>query len=340
MVLARRAVCALSLALLLGAPPARADPERLAITAESDPVAGQPNGIDYEYDTAGPEMNLTIVSRPASGPPCAATAGVDAANVGSGGSTYVTPTPIELKGQGLGRVPFTFASAGPQRICAWLARTPDDVAAAAVADADVRLPRAALAVTAAERGAKAGGADVLVHVSGTAEAPADLYLSVVPGGSACPPTFDEDSDPVTLAVNPAGTATRVSGSFELDYATSALLSFRSWRICGYLQDGSTATAASTTATTLVDLVLRPALLSRPRVRRKGTAIACDGGRWRARPAARYAYAWLVGTRKVPGATGRRLAVTAAMRGRAIRCRVTATNRLGRTSATSKPVVAR
>jgi hypothetical protein len=337
----RRGALAALTSLLLLAVPAAARAESLWLAPGSDPVAGQPSGIDYEYDSAGVDMNLTIVARPASGPPCAATSGVDAAAVGaSGGSAYVTPTPIAVNGRGLGRVPFTFATPGSYRLCGWLARTPDDVAAVGVADVDVRLPRASLTVTARELAPKAGGADVLVHVTGSLEAAADVYVTAVGGGTACPPSYDEDTDPVALDPAPAGTPSRVTGGFDLSFQTRELLAFRTWRICAYLQDGTTAPAASATASALVDLVLRPALLRRPRVRQKGAAITCDGGRWKARPPATYGYAWLAGSRRIAGAKGRRLAVKPALRGKAIRCRVTARNRIGATTATSKAVTAR
>jgi hypothetical protein len=336
-VLLRGGLAALVVALLPAmAAPARA--ETLSVAVAADPVAGQPSGVDYEYDTGTSDLSVTLLVRPASGPPCGATAVIDGALVGaSGGATYVTPTPIMVEGHGGGRVPFTFSSPGPVRVCGWLARTPDDVAATAVADADVRLPRASLTLSAQEIGAKAGGADVAVRATGESEAPADLYVTAVPGGSVCPPTYGEDTDPTALDPSPAGTPTRVSGAFDLRFETRALLSLRSWRICGYLQDGTTAEAASATGSTPVNLVLRPTVVRRPRVRRQGGALTCDGGRWKARPSAAYRYTWLAGSRPIPRATKRRLAVGGALRGAAIRCRVTARNRLGATTATSRPV---
>ena len=341
MVPVRRALlalaCALATGAVLGVPgSAVAAPETLTLAVGADPVAGLPNGIDYEYDTAGQPLNLTIVARPVTGPTCGATAPIDRALVGaSGGATDVTPTPIEVSGAGLGRVPFTFTAPGAVRICAWLARSPDDVAATAVANADVRLPHASLALTATEVAPKAGGADIVVRATGTSEAPGDLYVTVISGVLSCPPAFDQDTDPTSLDPAPAGTPTRVTGGFDLTFQTVALLSFKPWRLCGYLQDGPTAAAAGATGSTVIDLVLKPALLRRPRVRRQGGGLVCDGGRWRARPAAKLAYAWLSGGRKIAGATGRRLAVKGSVRGKAVTCRVTATNKLGRSTATSR-----
>ena len=331
-------VCAFSVAWPVAA---HAEPQTLTVTVGADPVAGLPNGIDYEYDTAGQELNLTIVTRPASGPACGATAPIDATLVGaSGGSTYVTPTPIALAGRGGARVPFTFASPGPARVCAWLVRSPDDVAAAAIAAADVRLPHASVTLAATELSPKADGADVSVRATGTSEAPADLYVMAVAGTTGCPPTYDENTDPTVLDPTPAGTRTRVTGDFDVTFQTHALLTFKPWRICAFLQDGTTAAAASTVGTAVIDLVLRPALVRRPRVRQRGSALACDGGKWRARPAAKLSYAWLANGTKLAGATGKRLAIKPALRGKRLACRVTAVNRIGRSTATARAVVAR
>lgn len=328
------------LAVVALAAPAAAHAESLAITPGSDPVAGLPSGVGYDYDTSGATLNLVVVTRLTSGPQCGPTSAQDATIAGSSGTTYLTPTPLELTGAGLGRVPFTWTAPGTYRVCAWLSRSPDDAVNVISAEVDVRGPRASIALTAEESAARAGGADIVVKATGTSEAPADLLVSVVSVASACPPTYDENTDPVALDVSPAGTATRVTGAFALQFHTGELLAFRRWRICAYLQDGTTAASAGATAATLIDLFLRPALLSRPRVRQKGHAITCDGGRWKARPTARYTYTWLVGAKRLPGAKGRPLPVTAAVRGRAVRCRVSARNRLGAASATSKPVTAR
>jgi hypothetical protein len=323
--------------------PAAARAESLAIAAGSDPVAGLPDGVDYEYDTGTVPLNLQIVARPASGPACQPTIVTDTAAVGaSGGAAYVTPAPIELSGAGLGRVPFTFASPGPTRVCAWLYRSPDDVVVAATREVAVRAPQATVTVTAQQASPGPNGSDVDVRVTGTVEAASDLFVTVVGSGTPCPATFDDQTDPTALDVTPAGTPTRVTGAFDLRFHTREPLRNARWRLCAFLQDGSTAATASTLGTAMVDLVLRPALLARPRARqaRPGAAVTCDGGRWRGRPTPRLTYAWLRGAATIPGATGRRLAVTAKLRGKAVRCRVTARNAVGRSSGTSKPVTAR
>jgi hypothetical protein len=337
-----RKVALLAVLSVLAAP-AAARAESLTVGAGSDPVAGLPNGIDYEYDTGAVTLSLQVVARPASGPPCQPTVGIDAAAIGaSGGASFVTPTPLALTGSGLGRVPFTFPTAGPARVCAWLYRSPDDVVAVAAQDVGVRAPEAAIALAVQQSAPGATGSDLIVRATGTAEAAADLFLTVVPDGTSCPPTYDDLTDPTALDVVPADTATRVSGAFDLQFHTRGNLSYRRWRVCAYLQDGATGATTATTASAPADLKVRPLLLARPRARPAagGKAITCDGGRFKARPAATLSYTWLKGINKVPGATGRTLKLTPALRGAAVRCRVTARNALGTSTATSKPVTVR
>jgi hypothetical protein len=327
------------LALALTATPARA--ETLTVAAGGDPVAGLPNGIDYEYDTAGVQLGLEVLARPADGPPCQPTIVMDQAAVGpSGGAVPVTSSPLQLTGNGLGRVPFTFATAGRWRICAWLYRTPDDAVAAAANEAGVRAPATSLAVSAEAVGASAGGADLRARVTGSVEAASDVFTIVVPGGTACPPSYDEDTQPTVLDVLPAGTATRVSGAFDLRFGTRDRLGLQPWRVCAYVQAGASAPTATAVASAVVDVVLKPALLRRPRVRAAKGMLTCDGGRFRARPAAKTTYAWVRGGTPIPGARGRTLRVTKKLEGKAVACRVTATNKLGQTTATSRTITAR
>jgi hypothetical protein len=325
---------------LLAAGPARA--ESLTVAGGGDPTAGLPNGIDYEYDTGGVQLSLAVIVRPAAGPPCAPTGVIDAAAVGpSGGTVAATPTPLQVTGTGGGRVPLTFTTPGRFRICGWLYRTPDDVVSVAANEVEVRAPATSIGVTAAEVGPSAGGADLGAHVTGTTEAASDVFVTVVSAATSCPPSYDENTQPAILDVAPVGTATRVTGAFDLSFRTRERLAFQRWRVCAFLQNGAFADAATQVATTIVDFVLAPALLRRPRVTRSGGGVlTCDGGRFKAKPAATTTYAWMRGTTPIPGATGPRLKVTRALNGKAVACRVTARNRLGRTAATSRAITAR
>ena len=328
---ARAALVALAFAAV-GAAPAAA--ESLTIASGSDPVAGIPNGVDYLYDTGGVQLSLTVIARPASGPGCQPTSVMDANLVGSDGTTYVTPTPLPLQGNGGDRVAFTYATPGSYRVCGWLARSPDDVVAASSFEVDVRKPNASVAVQASQVAPKAGGSDVLLHLTGSTEATADLLALVMPSGSPCPATYDEEAGQTVFDVTPSGTPTRVTGAFDLSLQTRDLLSYRRWRLCAYVQDGLGATVSNAAGSALIDLFVKPQLLRRPRVKRQGSGLRCDGGLWRARPKAKLGYTWVAGGAKV--ATGRTLPASKA-RGRSVACKVTARNSKGRSTATSKTV---
>jgi hypothetical protein len=328
--------CALAALVPAVAAPA-AHAESLSISSGSDPAAGVPNGVDYLYDTGSVPLNLVIIARPASGPPCRPTSTIDAAEVGQEGTTYLTPTPIRLEGIGGDRVPYTYPAAGSYRVCSWLYRTPDDVAAVSSFSVDVRRIAAEVQLTASQLAPKAGGSDILLRLTGTTETAQDLLALVLPGGSPCPATYDPEAAQTVFDVSPSGTPTRVTGRFDATFQTRDLVSYRRWRLCAYLQDGSEAPAPAAAASTLIDMVVKPQLLRRPRARRQGGGLRCDGGLWRARPAATYTYTWLAGGRTI--ASGRALPAAKA-KGRAAACRVTAKNRLGSTTATSRPVRAR
>jgi hypothetical protein len=177
-------------------------------------------------------------------------------------------------------------------------------------------------------------------VTGSAEAASDLYVVLVAAAGACPATYDEATEPTLLDVTPPGTPTRVTGAFDLRFGTRERVSFQRWRICAYLQDGGSAPAAVAAGAAVVDVVLRPVVLRRPRVTAAKGVLTCDGGRFKAKPAATYRYAWLRGATAIPRATGRRLRVTRALKGKAVACRVTARNRLGGATATSRTITAR
>lgn len=110
-------------------------------------------------------------------------------------------------------------------------------------------------------------------------------------------------------------------------------------ICGYTNDGATTTLASSS------LILNvqgspgpgsgpPANVTRPRVTRSARKLVCSRGSWSTRPS-RYSYRWLVNGKRRRGATGRTLAVTRALRGRRVHCRVTASNAAGAATALSR-----
>jgi hypothetical protein len=67
----------------------------------------------------------------------------------------------------------------------------------------------------------------------------------------------------------------------------------------------------------------------------GETLTCLPGTWSGQPAPTFTYQWLVEGLSIPGATASTYTVLAADRGLVLSCRVTATNRVGSSSATSQ-----
>src|SRR5580765_4621674 len=97
-------------------------------------------------------------------------------------------------------------------------------------------------------------------------------------------------------------------------------------ICAYTHDGETVTLAAASLMLTVwpkeSAGRRPAIIEPPRITRTPGFLNCSKGQWSNRPTG-YAYAWSVGGRRV--GRGPRLGISAALRGRSVRCSVTASN---------------
>jgi hypothetical protein len=102
-------------------------------------------------------------------------------------------------------------------------------------------------------------------------------------------------------------------------------------MCAYTDDGGAVTLAAA-ALSLDVHDARPLNLSKPRVRRGAGRLVCRPGRWAGRPTA-YRYRWSVDGR--PAKRGRTVAVKR-LRGRTVRCSVTASNAAGAVTAVSRP----
>jgi hypothetical protein len=119
-------------------------------------------------------------------------------------------------------------------------------------------------------------------------------------------------------------------------------------LCGYTDDGATTTLATASLALNVEdapvpapspspsPIAKPANLTRPRLTRSARKLVCSRGSWSNGPS-RYSYGWLVNGKRKRGATGRILAVTRALRGRRVQCRVTASNAAGAAAAVSRPL---
>ena len=129
-------------------------------------------------------------------------------------------------------------------------------------------------------------------------------------------------------------------------------------ICGYTNDGASFTLTSASLTLNVQGAGTPAPspsptspssqrieepanatgpvnVKRPRVMRSGRKLVCSRGRWSNRPS-RYSYGWVVNRKAKKGPSGRKLRLTRKLRGRRVRCTVTAANAAGVTKVSSRP----
>jgi len=145
------------------------------------------------------------------------------------------------------------------------------------------------------------------------------------GGENLATALREDVDSAGSFSMPIGYTPRTPGRFL---------------ICGYTNDGATATLA--TASLILNVqgagnpALKPANVNKPRVRRFGRKLVCNRGRWSNRPS-RYSYGWRVNGKAKKGASGRKLRVARKLRGRRVQCTVTASNAAGATTAVSRPL---
>ena len=149
-----------------------------------------------------------------------------------------------------------------------------------------------------------------------------------------------------------------NGNFSIPFGYSPRIA-GSYLLCAYSNDGATYTLAKSSLNVIVDAggpppppsqpqtstptqsttVTKPVNVRAPRVVRSARKLVCRRGTWSHSPRT-FAYRWLIGGKKKRGATTSRLAITRSIRGRMVRCAVTASNAGGRTVAVSTAVRAR
>src|SRR5262249_20584155 len=141
-------------------------------------------------------------------------------------------------------------------------------------------------------------------------------------------------------------ATDAAGNWTIPVAVTPT-SAGPWLLCGYTDDGMGSTlgggsfvldikpaptppaapaappaAALPAAAPSAAVAAKPVNTTAPRVRRSGSTLVCDPGRWSSARGA-FAFRWSVNGKRKQGANGRKLHVTRALRGRKLACRVTA-----------------
>lgn len=121
------------------------------------------------------------------------------------------------------------------------------------------------------------------------------------------------------------------GSFSLPIAYTASRPGR-FLLCAYLNDLSWDAAMAQHVVTVGEALRPPRNVVKPRLVRKSANLVCKRGTWADTPRS-YAYRWFVnGKRKA--ATSSTLRITRALRGKQVRCVVTARNAAGAGSASS------
>ena len=193
------------------------------------------------------------------------------------------------------------------------------------------------------------GQPTVIQVTGTV---ADLrypsWLTVVsirPEVTSCPANYYEGKQIAnatggSILVSTGRITPDSSGNFKAPVGINPYLPGQVW-ICAYIHDGETVTLATTSLMLTISqkgsAAGRPASIVPPRITRTPGFLACSRGQWSNRPT-RFAYTWFAGGRRVGG--GPRLETSAALRGRAVRCRVIASNGAGSATASSRSVVLR
>jgi hypothetical protein len=323
---------ALVCALLLPASSASALGETLEITPRSDPIAGVPREVDYTYNTQDSNLFLTIVTRPASGPACQESLDLDRSVAGTAGTFDLTAGGLSVNGNGAGTVSFTWPSAGEWRLCAWLYGQPAETLARDLGKrVTVRAAASNLTIDVKQVGAKPGGTDVLLHAVGTTELPGTLFGLALPDREGqCPATYSSQSGEALFA--PVAGRAVAPGAFDQSLQTRSLLGLRRWRICAYLQDGDATDTAIAVASTFIDIQLKPTFRRTPKVKVRNGRASCVTSIG-ARPKPKLSVSWLLGSKTV--AKGSRIGLKPAWKGKKLSCRVTAKNRLGKKTATSR-----
>jgi hypothetical protein len=171
----------------------------------------------------------------------------------------------------------------------------------------------------------------------------NAYAIPVSVTSECPGTYQGAIQVAYASAGLGGASVALAvpaeGSFSVPIVYTPEKAGR-FLLCAYLNDaGETDAVASVAvdvsgAASVGDSVdQRPSSLSAPVLRRSGGRLICSRGTWSAGPTG-FRYRWRADGRRIRDATGRTLRITSRLRGRVVRCTVTATNARGSTTRSS------
>jgi hypothetical protein len=224
---------ALALVLCVGAAPANADTAALTFldaTGKSDPVADVGRTLNLVGNTSV-SKRVYLRVRPNGGAPCAPSASSDSGSNSFGGFSGPTINDSTVNGNFKFQKTGAWPDAGTFLFCVWLAdtesssvtpisqvitfRNPTGVISATVNPAQVQLNQTAT-----------------VTISGSTEAPEQVYATVRPaGGAACATSYDADSGRRLVD------GTNVNGAFSVQ-ATTTQGTAGDYVICLWLAESS------------------------------------------------------------------------------------------------------
>lgn len=194
----------------------------------------------------------------------------------------------------------------------------------------------------------ATGQAVTMQATGTVPSSAFLnrYLNVyaLPSSvvSSCPATYQSALQIKDNTTSQGGETVALSvpaeGNFSIPVAWTPRYT-GTFLLCGYLHEQVGTDASATHVMTISGsagggTVSKPANVVKPKVKDKGTRLVCTRGSWIGDPT-RYRYQWRVDGVRKAGATERTLRISSKIRGKAVRCGVTAANAAGSTLALSR-----
>jgi hypothetical protein len=159
----------------------------------------------------------------------------------------------------------------------------------------------------------------------------------------CASNFDDES---ATAMHSGGNESWISpaGGFQVGTGSSYNQPFKitfygsgPYLLCGYVNGDFSTFASGELRGTVGSGARVPAVRRAPWITRRGHVLTCHAGTWANAPTS-LGYRWYARGHRI--ASGRKLRVRRALRGRRVLCRVTAANAAGRRTASSRAVRAR
>jgi hypothetical protein len=203
---------------LIPAAAARADSATISVlntAGQPDPAAGVPRTFQVTGATAAPEQVFVKYRNPG-GAPCAPTASSD-----SGASGYSDPTQLpwadfwgdDVNGSFKVSDVFTWAGSGSYMFCIWIAKDENTSATPITQIITFRSPTGTISAT-VNPAHPARGKTAAVTITGTSEAPENVYATAHSAAIPCSQNYDADSSlSGTVSVDSGAS---VNGSFVLN----------------------------------------------------------------------------------------------------------------------------